>query len=117
MEHVDAARFPEWEPFVDAVSAHDPSAGTWCEAWTVRDIVAHQAGNAEELARVLGGHLAGRPVETRSFEEREAPFRAMGDDERWDALVTRMVELGHVADAADDLPPDTEVGWTGRTMR
>ncbi|WP_372517622.1 maleylpyruvate isomerase N-terminal domain-containing protein [Mycobacterium florentinum] len=31
-----------------------PDSGTWCEAWTVRDIVIHQAGNAEELARVLG---------------------------------------------------------------
>lgn len=38
----------------------------------MRDIVVHQAGNAEELARVLGGHLAGQPVATRGFEEREA---------------------------------------------
>ena len=61
---IDTDLFPEWQPFVDAVQQRRPDAGTWCEAWTVRDIVAHQAGNAEELARVLGGHLAGEPVGT-----------------------------------------------------
>ena len=64
---VDEDRFPEWRPFADAVQRRGPDAGTWCEAWTVRDIVAHQAGNAEELARVLGAHLAGEPVATRGF--------------------------------------------------
>jgi hypothetical protein len=49
---IDEDRFPEWRPFVDAVQRRRPDAGTWCEAWTVRDIVVHQAGNAEELARV-----------------------------------------------------------------
>ncbi|MEE3753543.1 hypothetical protein KN250_019525 [Mycobacterium intracellulare] len=34
---VDEDRFPEWRPFVDAVQRHGPDAGTWCEAWTVRD--------------------------------------------------------------------------------
>ena len=58
-----------------------PDAGTWCEAWTVRDIVAHQAGNAEELAWVLGAHLQGESVGTRSFEEREGPLRALNDAE------------------------------------
>jgi hypothetical protein len=117
MTSVDAARFPEWLPFAEAVTASDPSTGTWCEAWTVRDIVAHQAGNAEELARVLAAHLAGHPVKTRSFEEREAPFRAMGHHDRWDALVEQMVELGRVTEAATDLAPDTDVAWTGRAMK
>jgi hypothetical protein len=71
--HVDTNTFPEWELFADAVARRPPETGTWCEAWTVRDIVAHQAGNAEELARVLAGHLVGEPVETRGFD-REIPF-------------------------------------------
>jgi hypothetical protein len=50
-QHIDTDRFPEWQPFLDAVRQRRPDAGTWCEAWTVRDIVIHQAGNAEELAR------------------------------------------------------------------
>lgn len=115
--HIDDDRFPEWAPFLDAVRRHGPDAGTWCEAWTVRDIVVHQAGNAEELARVLGGHLAGEPVATRGFEEREGPLRALNDADLWDALQDRMAILNEVAVAAEAVPADTDVAWTGRTMR
>ncbi|OBG27876.1 maleylpyruvate isomerase N-terminal domain-containing protein [Mycobacterium sp. 852002-51057_SCH5723018] len=115
--HIDDDRFPEWRPFVDTVQQRRPDAGTWCEAWTVRDIVIHQAGNAEELARVLGAHLEGEPVGTRSFEEREGPLRALGDADLWDALHDRMVTLNEVAAAAEQVPADTDVAWTGRTMK
>ncbi len=114
---IDDDRFPERAPFVDAVRRHGPDAGTWCEAWTVRDIVVHQAGNAEELARVLGGHLAGEPVATRGFEEREGPLRALNDADLWDALTERMATLNDVAAAAEGVPADTDVAWTGRTMK
>lgn len=114
---IDDDRFPEWAPFLDAVLRHGPDAGTWCEAWTVRDIVVHQAGNAEELARVLGGHLAGEPVATRGFEEREGPLRALNDADLWDALQDRMATLNEVAVAAEGVPADTDVAWTGRTMK
>lgn len=83
----------------------------------MRDIVVHQAGNAEELARVLGGHLAGEPVATRGFEEREGPLRALNDADLWDALLDRMAALGDVAEAAEGVPADTDVAWTGRTMK
>jgi hypothetical protein len=99
------------------VQKRRPDAGTWCEAWTVRDIVAHQAGNAEELARVLGAHLEGEPVATRGFEEREGPLRALNDADLWDALQDRMAALNEVAVAADEVPADTDVAWTGRTMK
>jgi uncharacterized protein (TIGR03083 family) len=114
---IDNERFPEWQPFLDAVQRRRPDAGTWCEAWTVRDIVIHQAGNAEELARVLGAHLEGDPVGTRSFEEREAPLRAMNDTDLRDALHERMARLATVAEAGDDVPAETDVAWTGRTMK
>ncbi len=102
---------------MDAVHRHGPDAGTWCEAWTVRDIVVHQAGNAEELARVLGGHLDGQPVATRGFEEREGPLRALNDADLWDALLHRMAILNDVAEAAEGVPAGTDVAWTGRTMK
>jgi mycothiol maleylpyruvate isomerase-like protein len=102
---------------VDAVQQRRPDAGTWCEAWTVRDIVAHQAGNAEELARVLGAHLEGEPVGTRNFEEREGPLRALNNADLWNALLDRMATLNEVAVAAEGFPADTDVAWTGRTMK
>ena len=114
---VDVDRFPEWEPFAEAVARRRPDAGTWCEAWTVRDVVVHQTGNAEELARVLSGHLAGEPVPTRGFAEREAPFQAMGDADLWSAFTDRMGRLSEVAAAAEDLAEDTDVAWTGRAMK
>jgi hypothetical protein len=30
----------EWEPFTKTVQARRPDAGTWCEGWTVRDVLA-----------------------------------------------------------------------------
>jgi hypothetical protein len=117
VDGIDDERFPEWQPFVDAVQQRRPDTGTWCEAWTVRDIVIHQAGNAEELARVLGAHLAGEPVGTRGFAEREAPLRALGDADLWEALTQRMATLNRVAAAAEQVSADTDVAWTGRTMK
>lgn len=114
---VDVDRFPEWEPFAAAVQSRRPEAGTWCESWTVRDIVVHQAGNAEELARVLIGHLTEKPVATRRFEEREGPYASMSDADLWAALVARMVELGRVAAAGEAISADTDIAWTGRTMK
>lgn len=114
---IDDDRFPEWAPFVDAVRRHGPDAGTWCEAWTVRDVVLHQAGNAEELARVLGGPPERSARSTRGFEERESPLRALNDVDLWDALLDRMATLNEVAEAAEGVPAGTDVAWTGRTMK
>jgi hypothetical protein len=114
---IDADRFPEWQPFLDAVQQRRPDAGTWCEAWTVRDIVVHQAGNAAELARVLGAHLEGEPVATRRFEEREGPLRALSDSDLWAALHRNMATLNEIAEAADEVSADMDVAWTGRTMK
>jgi hypothetical protein len=117
MNTVDIDRFPEFVPFAEAVQRRSPETGTWCAAWTVRDIVVHQTGNAEELTRVLAGHLAGEPVPTHGFEEREQPYRAMNDADLWTAFDDRMAHLGRIAAAADALPEDTDVAWTGRTVK
>jgi uncharacterized protein (TIGR03083 family) len=111
------AILPEWDAFAAAVRGSSPDAGTWCEAWTVRDLVVHQAGNAEELARVLAQHLSGVATRTRPFSEREAPYRAMPDDELLAALMHRVDELSEVAQAGAERDPDTDVAWTGRTMK
>ena len=69
-----AETLPELVPFARAVQAWRPDDGTWCEAWTVRDVLIHQTGNVEELARVPEAFLAGAPMETRGFD-REAPYQ------------------------------------------
>ena len=115
---IDTDRFPEWQPFVDALQQRRPDAGTWCEAWTVRDIVIHQAGNAKELARVLGAHLAGEPVATRGFEEREAPLRAINETDLWTAKGVKQLRPGERIEArlrvadADDVVLDAEADRT-----
>jgi len=83
----------------------------------VRDIVIHQAGNAEELARVVEGHLAGALVDTRGFEQREQPYRLMSAADLWSALVSRIEQLGEISQAAaKDLSPGAGLR-TGRTMK
>jgi uncharacterized protein (TIGR03083 family) len=111
------AVLPEWETFANAVQARRPDAGTWCEGWTVRDVLIHNTGNAEEFARVLGAHLDGDPVETRGFEERERPLGQMTDAQLWSAFVARCEQLVDMCDAAtQDLPPDAAIMWTGRKV-
>lgn len=108
---------PEWEGFTHAVQARRPDSGTWCEGWTVRDILIHNTGNAEEFARVLAAHLDGHPVETRGFEEREARYRAMTDVELWSAFGARCEELVDTSETATgELPADDPIMWTGRQV-
>ena len=66
---------------------------------------------------MLGAHLDGETVGTRRFEEREGPLRALNDADLWDARQDRMATLNEVAAAADEVPADTDVAWTGRTMK
>ncbi|MBV8195358.1 MAG: maleylpyruvate isomerase N-terminal domain-containing protein [Candidatus Dormibacteraeota bacterium] len=109
---------PEWSAFEDVMTSRRPDHGTACEAWTVRDIAAHQAGNAEELARVLRAHLSDDIVPpTRSFEQREPVYRSMNDVELHRALVDRMHELAQVGDEAVASDGAAFVPWTGRRMR
>lgn len=111
------AVLPEWESFAHAVQARRPDSGTWCEGWTVRDVLIHQSGNAEEMHRVLAAHLDGSPVHTRSFEEREQPFRVMTDSALWAAFVNRCEQLATLSeDAVASMAPDTEIMWTGRVV-
>jgi hypothetical protein len=66
-QHIDTDRFPEWQPFLDAVRQRRPDAGTWCEAWTVRDsrLSGHPSRRQRWGARpgVLGAHLEGTTIE------------------------------------------------------
>src|SRR2546430_11325679 len=41
----------------------------------------------------------------------------MNDPDLWASLQHNMAMLNEVAAAADDVPADTDVAWTGRTMK
>jgi uncharacterized protein (TIGR03083 family) len=113
-----AGLLPEWPSFVEAVRARRPDDGTHCEAWTVRDIVAHNAGNAEELGRILAAYLSGATVpETRSFEEREEHLRRLPDPDLLVELERRVEQLVDVLEAAAGTDGEAMVPWTGRTMK
>jgi Mycothiol maleylpyruvate isomerase N-terminal domain len=108
---------PEWDAFAHAIQARRPDAGTWCEAWTTRDVLIHQVGNAEELARVLRTHLAGNPGPTRGFD-RENPYQDLTDPELWSTFIDRCEHLIDVTNSAErDLPADEEIIWTGRVVK
>lgn len=57
---------------------------------------------------MLGAHLAGEPVATRGFAEREASLRAMNETDLWAALHRNMATLNEVAEATDDVPADAD---------
>jgi hypothetical protein len=57
---------------------------------------------------VLRAHLAGEPVATRGFAEREASLRAMNETDLWAALHRNMATLNEVAEATDDVPADAD---------
>ena len=110
---------PEWTWFLEAVISHRPEQGTACAAWTVRDLVAHNAGTAEELARVLDAHLEGGPVPaTRAPEERgERVLRDLCNADLLEALERAMQHLAVVLEEAERVDPEQYVPWAGRKMK
>ncbi|MHB1763169.1 MAG: maleylpyruvate isomerase N-terminal domain-containing protein [Acidimicrobiales bacterium] len=70
----------EGEAFVATLLAALPSQLTACRGWTTHEVTAHLAAGSEVIADLIESHLAGAPPRpTRSFDEREAPYRAMDD--------------------------------------
>lgn len=110
-------RSREAEAFLESVHSADATAVSRCDGWTTHEIVAHVAGIAVEVDRHLEPYLQGDSVpETRGFEEREAPLRAMQHDkllDRLEAEEERMRTL--VADVLVD-DPNGVIKWTGREM-
>jgi hypothetical protein len=78
----------------------------------------HRCGSISRVGTIHRGRpSSAAPTSTRGFEEREAPFRALCDDDLWSAFTDRMAALEEVAEAAEAIPADTDVAWTGRTMK
>lgn len=110
-------RSAEAEAFFTAIEVTAPEVVSACAGWTAHEIAAHVTGNAVEIVRHLEPYLQGDPVpETRSFEEREAPLRALAyadllarldrDEQRMRAVITDVLAR----------EPEAVIPWTGRQM-
>jgi hypothetical protein len=110
---------PEWTWFLESVISHRPEQGTACAAWTVRDIVAHSAGTAAELARILGSHVRGSPVPPtrRPGDRGEHALRALPDADLLEALEREMLSFASVLVEAERVDQGHYVPWAGRKMK
>jgi hypothetical protein len=93
--------------FLVALSRVEPSAPTWSSGWSAHEVTAHVAAAAQERADLIEEHLAGHPARaTRTWQEREPPFRALPGEQLRDRLV---LEAGRFERAVADMvasPPD-----------
>lgn len=106
----------EGEAFVATLLAASPSQLTACRGWTVHEVTAHLAAGSEEIADLIESHLAGAgPRPTRSFDEREAPYRAM-DDPTLRRRFFEQVERSKQARQRLARDADDAVLFTGRAM-
>src|SRR5205085_4474731 len=91
----------EFLAFYDVLKDTPPEAPTACAGWTAHELVAHLTAGAEEMADLVERTLRDAPERpTRGFEEREAPWRAVPDDELRSALLG---QGGRLMAALDEL--------------
>jgi|HubBroStandDraft_2_1064218.scaffolds.fasta_scaffold108499_1 uncharacterized protein (TIGR03083 family) len=103
--------------FLDARQHTAPQVVSACEGWTAHEVTAHLTGITAEITRHLDPYLAGDPVpETRSFEEREAPFQELPDEALCQRLDTEESQARALLDQVLAAEPDAVISWTGRQM-
>lgn len=103
--------------FFEAIDDTSPDSLSACAGWTAHEISAHIAAAATELARNLEAYGEHRPVPaTRGFEEREAPYRSLADEELRMELPRSITRAAKALDAVLVAEPGAVVPWTGRHM-
>lgn len=103
--------------YAEAAGRTDLAAVSACAGWTSHEVTAHLAAAAAEVSRHLAPWLAGEPVPaTRSFEEREPPFRALPDADLQERLVEEEERARGLLDAVLARDPEAVISWTGRQM-
>ncbi|WP_433801628.1 maleylpyruvate isomerase N-terminal domain-containing protein [Actinomycetospora sp. CA-084318] len=107
----------ERDAFLDACRAVGPRAVSACPGWTTHEVAAHQAATCAEVVRHLEPHLAGDPVPaTRSFAEREEPYRALPFADLLEAVVDEENRMHAALRSVLEAEPDAAIPWTGRRM-
>jgi hypothetical protein len=100
--------------FLVALSRVEPSAPTWSTGWSAHEVTAHVAAAAQERADLIEEHLAGQPARaTRTWQEREPPFRELPGEQLRDRLV---LEAGRFERAVADMVADDSIVYTGWEM-
>jgi len=112
------SRGEEAEAFLITVQDLPPTALTSCNGWDVHYVAAHIAGSYDEAARHVEAYGDGEPLSsTRSFEEREPPYRELSPAQlltRCEQAEERMRRAVLQVIATE---PEAELFWTGRMMR
>lgn len=108
----------ETQAFLEALDSRPPTALTACRGWTVHDLTAHVTAGADEIARIFEAYRDGDPSPvTRTFEEREPPYRAMDDAALRKRLFTASVRMTRAMDEVLGREPDVTIPFTGRPFK
>ena len=106
----------EGREFIETLMSSRSSRLTACQGWTVHEITAHLAAGSQETTDLIENHLAGgTPRDTRSFDDREAPYCAM-EDRLLRPLLFEQVERAKRARDRLAAHVDDAVPFTGRLM-
>lgn len=109
------------EAFLTTLERLPADAPTACEGWTAHEVAAHLAAGIEEVAELIEDTVKDAPARTtRGFEEREAPYRNMGDPDVRQALVKILERANAALDAQaakGAAVPFFERNWTAEEMQ
>jgi hypothetical protein len=107
----------EASAFLATLEGTAPDAPTACAQWTAHELVAHLVAGAAEMADLVEATLAGCPErDTRAFVDREAPYRALADDDLRRNLVDEALRLATGVEALRHAIPSRTVLFAGRQM-
>lgn len=107
----------EVQSFFKTLDNTPPDAVTACAGWTAHELTAHLVAAAEEIVLNLEAYADNRPIpQTRSFEVREAPYRALDDKILRSKALPSIERVARVLDHVLLRDPDAVVPWTGRQM-
>lgn len=92
-------------------------ASTACTDWTAHNIAAHLAAGFEEVYVLIENTLAGRPSrDTRTFDEREAPYLAMEDGSLRERLREHLTKTAKVLADFRAAGPDAAFDFNGKSF-
>jgi uncharacterized protein (TIGR03083 family) len=117
VSRVPTQRCAEAEAYFEALQDRHPETVSSCAGWTIHEVTAHLTGIAAEVSRHLAPYLEGELVPlTQSFEVREAPYRAMRDNDLRARLETEETRMRSLIDEVLALDREAIIPWTGREM-